>query len=144
MPERFEDAVKALRHVARGNGVVLRIADRIEVAHWRELAAAREEGRQLVTDESGHWLGGEEPPEVTRPITRGLREKLNEWERTDGGTSHVSNRADQAGYDRMVQLCNDVDSVHARLEDEHAALVFKYETITGALRRIGEAMRDDL
>lgn len=36
MPERFEDAIKALRHIARGNGSVMRIADRIVAAHERE------------------------------------------------------------------------------------------------------------
>lgn len=33
MPERFVDAIKALRHIARGNGSVMRIADRIVAAH---------------------------------------------------------------------------------------------------------------
>lgn len=36
MPERFEDAIKALRHISRGNGSVMRIADRIVAAHERE------------------------------------------------------------------------------------------------------------
>ena len=127
MPERFEDAVKALRHVARGNGMVMRIADRIEAAHERELAAAVE-GRRTAPE---------------RPITRGLRDKLMEYEPTRIGAGTEVHVMGQTGYDRMVQLCDDVDSVHARLEDEHAALVFKYETIAGSLRRIGEAMRDD-
>lgn len=41
MPERFVDAIKALRHISRGNGNVMRIADRIVAAHERELAAAK-------------------------------------------------------------------------------------------------------
>ena len=127
MPERFEDAVKALRHVARGNGEILHIADRIVAAHERE---------QVM-------LEVKKAPEVTRPITRGLRDKLGEYEPTRTGVRVEVSTVWPDDYDRMVQLCDDVDSVHARLEDEHAALVFKYETIAGALRRIGEAMRDD-
>ncbi len=127
MPERFEDAVEELRHVTRGNGMLLSMVERVVAAHERELAAALESRRTA--------------PE--RPITRGLRDKLGEYEPTRTGVRVEVSTVRPDDYDRMVQLCDDVDSVHARLEDEHAALVFKYETIAGALRRIGEAMRDD-
>ena len=54
MPERFEDAIKALRHVAYGNGNVLRIADRIVAAHERELAATKLGADMQVYDVEGN------------------------------------------------------------------------------------------
>lgn len=54
MPERFEDAIKALRHIARGNGSVMRIADRIVAAHERELAAAKLAAEMPTYDVEGN------------------------------------------------------------------------------------------
>ena len=54
MPERFEDAIKALVHVARGNGVVIRIKDRIVAAHERELAAAKLAAEMPTYDVEGN------------------------------------------------------------------------------------------
>lgn len=54
MPERFEDAIKALRHISRGNGNVMRIADRIVAAHERELAAANLGADMQVYDVEGN------------------------------------------------------------------------------------------
>lgn len=54
MPERFVDAIKALRHIARGNGAVMRIADRIVAAHERELAAAKLAAEMPTYDVEGN------------------------------------------------------------------------------------------
>lgn len=54
MPERFVDAIKALRHIARGNGSVMRIADRIVAAHERELAAAKLAAEMPTYDVEGN------------------------------------------------------------------------------------------
>lgn len=54
MTESFEDAIKALRHIARGNGSVLRIADRIVAAHERELAAAKLAAEMPTYDVDGN------------------------------------------------------------------------------------------
>lgn len=60
MPERFEDAIKALVHVARGNGVVMRIKDRIVVAHEREVAAARAKGECNFSTPESYMDAGDE------------------------------------------------------------------------------------
>lgn len=54
MPERFEDAIKALRHVAYGNGNVMRIADRIVAAHEREIAATKLAAEMPTYDVEGN------------------------------------------------------------------------------------------
>lgn len=54
MTESFEDAIKALRHIARGNGSVMRIADRIVAAHERELAAAKLAAEMTTYDVEGN------------------------------------------------------------------------------------------
>ena len=54
MTESFEDAIKALRHIARGNGSVMRIADRIVAAHERELAAAKLAAEMPTYDVEGN------------------------------------------------------------------------------------------
>ena len=54
MPERFEDAIKALRHIARGNGSVMRIADRIVAAHEREIAATKLAAEMPTYDVEGN------------------------------------------------------------------------------------------
>ena len=54
MPERFVDAIKALRHIARGNGSVMRIADRIVAAHERELTAAKLAAEMPTYDVEGN------------------------------------------------------------------------------------------
>lgn len=56
MPERFEDAIKALRHIARGNGSVMRIADRIVAAREREIKGVCE---PITGELRGAWMGQE-------------------------------------------------------------------------------------
>lgn len=93
MTESFEDAIKALRHIARGNGSVLRIADRIVAAHECE---TKVEG-------------------VCGPITGELREYAtvawNPW---------------PEARDRLYQMCDAIDSIHAQLERENADLRMKF------------------
>lgn len=108
MPERFEDALKALRHVARGNGLVMKIAARLESAHKREVDMAGVAGAVDVSDDgpSGHeWTGD------YRPITSELRAAM------PVSYGHVDMEAT-----RFDHLCDAIDAVHASLERENASL----------------------
>lgn len=49
MSESFDEAIKALRHIARGNGNVMRIADRIVDAHNLELS-------EMITERNREWV----------------------------------------------------------------------------------------
>lgn len=115
MPERFEDAIKALRHIARGNGNVMRIADRIVAAHERE---TKVEG-------------------VCGPITGELRAAMRQWGwiESDGSITFATSPtppsvdAEQSlaisgsDFDRH---CDAIDSVHAQLERENKDLRMKF------------------
>lgn len=56
MAESFEDTIKALRHIAYGNGNVLRIADRIVAAHELELANPAETSEELASNVTLHTV----------------------------------------------------------------------------------------
>lgn len=115
MTESFEDAVKALRHMSRGNGAVMRIADRIVAAHERE---TKVEG-------------------VCGPITGELRAAMHQWGwvESDGSITFVSSSvppstdAEKAlaiiGSD-FDHYCDAIDSIHAQLERENADLRVKF------------------
>ena len=115
MTESFEDAIKALRHIARGNGNVLRIADRIVAAHERE---TKVEG-------------------VCGPITGELRAAMRQWGwvESDGSITFATSPtppsidAEQSlaisGSD-FDRLCDAIDSIHAQLERENDELRVKF------------------
>ena len=115
MTESFEDAIKALRHIARGNGSVMRIADRIVTAHERE---TKVEG-------------------VCGPITGGLRAAMHPWGwvESDGSITFVTSPtppsidAEQSlaisGSD-FERCCDAIDSIHATLERENEDLRMKF------------------
>ena len=106
MPERFEDALKALRHVARGNGLVMKIAARLESAHKREVDMA---GAASAVDVSDDGPSGHEGAGDYSPITIELR-MLAEMSKYE---------LDQEQFKRF---CDSIDSVHASLERENASL----------------------
>lgn len=108
MPERFEDALKALRHVARGNGLVMKIAARLESAHKREVDMAGIASAAGITD------GGSSSHDGTgdyQPITSELRAAM------PVSYGHVDMEAT-----RFDHLCDAIDAVHASLERENASL----------------------
>jgi FtsZ-binding cell division protein ZapB len=118
MTESFEDAIKALRHIARGNGSVLRIADRIVAAHERE---TKVEG-------------------VCGPITGELRGAMHPWGwvESDGSITFATSPtpssidAEQSlaiSSTDFTQLCDAIDSIHATLEYEYDELRMKYVNI---------------
>ena len=118
MTESFEDAIKALRHIARGNGSVMRIADRIVAAHERE---TKVEG-------------------VCGPITGELRDAMRQWGwvESDGSITFATSplppsidveqslAISGSDFDR---LCDAIDAVHAQLERENDELRMKYVNI---------------
>ena len=118
MTESFEDAIKALRHIARGNGSVMRIADRIVAAHERE---TKVEG-------------------VCGPITGELRSAMHPWGyvESDGSITFATSPTPPSidaekslaisGTD-FTQLCDAIDSIHATLEYEYDELRMKYVNI---------------
>jgi len=118
MTESFEDAIKALRHIARGNGSVLRIADRIVAAHERE---TKVEG-------------------VCGPITGELRAAMHQWGwvESDGSITFATSPTPPSidaeksltisGSD-FTQLCDAIDSIHATLERENADLRMKFVNV---------------
>lgn len=126
MTESFEDAIKALRHIARGNGSVLRIADRIVAAHERE---TKVEG-------------------VCEPITGELRGAMRQWGwvESDGSITFATSSmppsidAEQSlaisGSD-FDRLCDAIDSIHAQLERENAALKAELDRVLGDDERDG-------
>ena len=115
MTESFEDAIKALRHIARGNGSVMRIADRIVAAHERE---TKVEG-------------------VYGPITGELRGAMRQWGwvESDGSITFATSPtppsidAEQSlaisGSD-FDRYCDAIDSIHAQLEREYEDLRMKF------------------
>lgn len=118
MTESFEDAIKALRHIARGNGSVLRIADRIVAAHERE---TKVEG-------------------VCGPITGELRDAMRQWGwvESDGSITFATSPTPPSidaekslaisGSD-FDRCCDAIDSIHAQLEREYDELRMKYVNI---------------
>lgn len=122
MPERFEDAIKALRHIARGNGNVLRIADRIVAAHEREVAAERTKAF-MGWDE--HRVAPDQTSGESRaPITTELRDTIER-----AGCAFVNS----AGFeqvnvtkDALDSMLDAIDSVHASLEQENSDLKLKF------------------
>lgn len=129
MPERFEDAIKALRHIARGNGNVMRIADRIVAAHEREITAERSKafddcialmGEEKLVEDEKISLGVPTPA----PITSGLRDTLERCEcafTNSAGFEQVN--VTKAALDSMLDA---IDAVHANLERENADLKMQY------------------
>ena len=120
MTESFEDAIKALRHIARGNGSVLRIADRIVAAHGRE---TKVEG-------------------VCGPITGELRDTMRQWGwvESDGSITFATSPTPPSidaekslaisGSD-FDRCCDAIDAVHAQLERENAALKAELDRVLG-------------
>lgn len=136
MPERFDDAIKALVHAARGNGVVMRIKDRIVAAHEREVAAARGEDEcNFSTSESYMGADGErtnpaETPEsdddhVTSdtwlPVTRDLRTLV------DGGRhSQIATCPPipvvEIDWEPLLKCCDAIDAAFEVLHNRVAGL----------------------
>lgn len=126
MTESFDDAIKALRHIARGNGSVLRIADRIVAAHERE------------TKVDG----------VCGPITGELRGAMRQWGwvESDGSITFATSPtppsidADKAlairGSD-FDRYCDAIDSIHAQLERENESLKAELDRVLGEDERDG-------
>lgn len=114
MTESFEDAIKALRHIARGNGNVLRIADRIVAAHERETKA---EG-------------------VCGPITGELRSAMRQWGwvAEDGWITFDDCTPPSIDAEKSLAIsgsdfdryCDAIDSIHAQLEREYEDLRMKF------------------
>lgn len=120
MTESFEDAIKALRHIARGNGSVLRIADRIVAAHERD---TKVEG-------------------VCGPITGELRAAMRQWGwvESDGSITFATSplppsidveqslAISGSDFDRY---CDAIDSIHAQLERENESLKAELNRVLG-------------
>lgn len=136
MTESFEDAIKALRHIARGNGSVLRIADRIVAAHERE---TKVEG-------------------VCGPITGELRAAMRQWGwvESDGSITFATSPTPPSidaekslaisGSD-FDRLCDAIDSIHAQLEREYEDLRMKYVNINRHaqyVERASESLKTEL
>lgn len=50
------------------------------------------------------------------PITGMLRKKLKEYEPTEGNHTMTTHPIGTTGYERLMQLCDEIDGIHANLE----------------------------
>ena len=132
MPESFEAAVKALRHIAFGNGAVLRIANRIEAAHQREVAWVLRNDMSITVHDSS--------VRVERPITGDLRPLIKMWrdDRTRMYEAGLMPSNDQTVIRTAEFLCDAIDLVNRELERENAAL---FEEVRRLVREGGEDAR---
>lgn len=69
------------------------------------------------------------------PITGKLREKLAEYKPTEEGHTLTTYPVGQTGYARLVELCDTIDAIHARLEAAYGRLRAERDSMAAALDR---------
>ena len=70
------------------------------------------------------------------PITGKLREKLAEYEPTEGKCNLITRAVGSTGYARLVELCDTIDAIHARLEAAYDHLRAERDSMAAALDRV--------
>ena len=69
------------------------------------------------------------------PITCELRKKLAEYEPTEDGYTLTTYPVGQTGYARLIELCDTIDAIHARLEAAYDRLRAERDSMAAALDR---------
>lgn len=69
------------------------------------------------------------------PITGKLREKLAEYKPTENGYMLTTQSVGQTGYARLIELCDTIDAIHARLEAAYDRLRAERDSMAAALDR---------
>lgn len=68
-----------------------------------------------------------------KPITGELRAKLAEYKPTEGKCNLITRAVGSTGYARLIELCDTIDAIHARLEAAYDRLRAERDSMAAAL-----------
>lgn len=77
------------------------------------------------------------------PITYALRKKLEEYEPLEGDYVLSTRPIGTLGYARLMELCDQIDAIHASLERENARLYEEIRQMASIDEQIRELSEDE-